>query len=94
VGTFAGAYRAHSEFEQRAGEVKSKRGAKTELVEFAIEAATGEFGIADLERACPGVSRDMIRLLLRELKSAGRIECLGRGPGAKWRKRVTARLNG
>jgi hypothetical protein len=42
----------------------------------------------DLEHACPGVSRDMIRLLLRDLKSAGRIECLGRGPGAKWRKRV------
>jgi hypothetical protein len=42
-----------------------------------------------LGRACPGVSRDMIRLLLRDSKSAGRIECLGRGPGAKWRKRVT-----
>lgn len=80
--------RGYGEFEKRAGDVKSKRGAKTELVELAIEAATGEFGITDLERACPGVSRDMIRLLLRDLKSAGRIECLGRGPGAKWRKRV------
>jgi hypothetical protein len=36
----------------------------------------------------PGVSRDMIRRLLRDLKAAGRIECLGRGTGAKWRKRV------
>ena len=27
-------------------------------------------------------------LNLIDLKSAGRIECLGRGPGAKWRKRV------
>jgi hypothetical protein len=25
---------------------------------------------------------------LRDLKAAGRIECLGRGPGAKWQKRV------
>jgi hypothetical protein len=33
-------------------------------------------------------SRDMSRLRLRDLKAAGRIECLGRGPGAKWRKRV------
>jgi hypothetical protein len=40
------------------------------------------------ERACPGVSRDLIRLWLRDLKAAGRIECLGRGPGAKWQKRV------
>ena len=45
--------------------------------------------LTDLERACPGVSRDMIRLRLRDLKAAGRVECLGRGPGAKWRKRVT-----
>jgi Fic family protein len=79
--------RAYGEFEQRAGEVKSKRGAKTELVEHAIEATTGEFGITDLERACPGVSRDMIRRLLRDLKADGRIECLGRGPGAKWRRK-------
>jgi hypothetical protein len=79
---------ACKEFEQRVGQIKSPRGAKTELVEHAIESMTGEFGITDLERACPGVSRDMIRLLLRYLKAAGRIECLGRGPGAKWRKRV------
>lgn len=79
---------ACKEFEQRVGQVKSPRGAKTELVEHAIESTTGEFGITDLERACPGVSRDMIRLRLRDLKAAGRIECLGRGPGAKWRKRV------
>jgi Fic family protein len=82
------ARRAYGEFEQRAGDMKSRRGAKTELVDHAIESTVGEFGITDLERACPGVSRDMIRLRLRDLKSVGRIECLGRGPGAKWRKRV------
>ncbi len=83
------ARRAYGEFEQRAGNMKSRRGAKTELVDHAIESTVGEFGITDLERACPGVSRDMIRLRLRDLKAAGRIECLSRGPGAKWRKRVT-----
>jgi Fic family protein len=85
---------ACKEFEQRVGQLKSPRGAKTELVELAVEATTGEFGITDLERACPGVSRDMIRLLLRGLKSAGRIECLGLGPGAKWRKRVMSSKEG
>jgi Fic family protein len=80
--------RACKEFEERVGRMASPRGAKTEMVEHAIETISGEFGITDLERRCPGVSRDMIRLLLRELKAAGRIECLGRGPGAKWRKRV------
>ena len=79
---------ACKEFEQCVGQMKSPRGAKTELVEHAIETLSGEFGITDLERACPGVSRDMIRRLLRDFKAEGRIECLGRGPGAKWRKRV------
>ena len=50
--------------------------------------------LADLERACPDVSRDMIRLRLRDLKAAGCSECLGRGPGAKWRKRVTTLKEG
>ncbi|HEX5218688.1 MAG TPA: Fic family protein [Verrucomicrobiae bacterium] len=79
---------ACKEFEQRVGQIKSPRGAKTEMVEHAIETLTGEFGITDLEGLCPGVSRDMIRLLLRDLKAAGNVECLGRGPGARWRKRV------
>ncbi len=60
---------------------------KTEMVESAIGKFTGEFGLTELERACPGVSRDMIRLLLRDLKTDGRVECLGRGPGAKWRNK-------
>ena len=46
-----------------------------------------EFYLTDLERACPGVSRDMIRRVLRQLKKDGRVECLGRGPGALWRKK-------
>ncbi|MGH7774122.1 MAG: Fic family protein, partial [Candidatus Binatia bacterium] len=79
--------RACAEFEQRAGQVKADRGAKTQMVEQAIGSISGEFGITDLERVCPGVSRDMIRRLLRDFKSEGRIECLGRGPGAKWRRK-------
>ena len=82
-----GAYR---EFEERVGQVKSRRGAKTALVVAAIEAFPGQFTLADLERACPGVSRDMIRRVLRDLQKAGRVICLGRGPGAPWRKeRIT-----
>ncbi len=78
-----GAYR---EFEERVGQVKSPRGAKTALVEAAIEASPGQFTLGDLERACPGVSRDMIRRVLRDLQKAGRVACLGRGPGAPWGK--------
>lgn len=78
---------AYREFEGRVGSVKSPRGTKTEFVEATINSFRKEFTLADLERSCPGVSHDMIRRVLRDLKAAKRIECLGRGPGALWRKK-------
>jgi Fic family protein len=78
---------AYREFEERVGQVKTARGAKTELVESAINAFSREFTLADLERACPGVSRDMVRRVLRDLQKKGSVECLGRGPGAIWKKK-------
>jgi len=78
---------ACQEFEDRVGKMKSPRGAKTELVESAIKSFSGEFALVDLERACPGVSRDMVRKVLRSLQKMKKIECLGRGPGASWRKK-------
>ena len=79
--------RAYREFEARAGRVRTPRGAKTGLIEAAIDAFVGEFTLTDLERACPGVSRDMVRRVLRELQKSGKVECLGRGPGAPWRRK-------
>lgn len=81
LGTISSAYR---EFEQRAGSVKSPRGAKTELVIRAINSQFGEFSISDIERACPGTSRDMIRVIFRQLQKEKKIVCLGKGQSAKW----------
>ena len=80
---------AYREFEARAGQVKSPRGAKTALVETAITAFPGDFTLTDLERACPGVSRDMVRRVLRDLQRKKQVACLGRGPGATWRREGT-----
>jgi hypothetical protein len=80
--------RGYGEFEKRAGDVKSKRGAKSALVEAALESFLGDFTLADIERACPGVSRDLIRRLLWQKQKDGLLECLNRGPGAVWRKKV------
>lgn len=77
---------AYGEFEQRAGQVRAPRGAKTELLRQTLENITGEFTVTDLERLCPGISRDHLRRLLKEMKTAGLVTCLGLGPGAKWRK--------
>lgn len=85
---------AYVEFEKQIGALKSPRGTKTELVETAINSASGEFTLSDLERSCPGVSREMIRKILRRLQESGEIECKGRGPGARWVKRGTTSKRG
>jgi Fic family protein len=78
---------AYKEFEERVGQMKSPRGAKTALIEAAVNKVPREFSLNDLERACPGVSRDMVRRVLRDLRNEGKVECLGRGPGALWQKK-------
>lgn len=79
--------RGYHLFEERAGEVKAERGAKTALVTAAVDAAGGAFTLAQLESRCPGVSRDMVRRVLRDLKARGRLVYLGRGPGAAWQRK-------
>jgi Fic family protein len=78
--------RAYVHFEERVGQVKSPRGAKTELVLNAIQRAPSPFRVADLQDACPGVSVDWIRRVLKDLRSQGKVQCLGRGPQAQWRR--------
>ena len=77
--------KAYDEFEERAGQIAAPRGEKTALVEAAIRQQSGEFGVSDLQNACPGVGVDLIRKVLKRLKGAN-VECLGRGQSARWRK--------
>jgi len=65
----------------------SRRGAKTERIEAAVRAFPGEFTLMELEKACAKVSHDMVRKVLRDLREVGTVECRGRGPGARWRKK-------
>lgn len=78
---------AYREFAERVGEVAAPRGSKRELVLAALARAPAECTIAELERACPGVSRDMIRTVLREQQAAGGLSCIGHGPAARWVKK-------
>lgn len=77
---------AYKEFEERLGQMKAPRGEKTGVVVAAIKRARGSFGVADLQNACPGVSVDMIRHVLKALKKSGEVEPLGRGRSALWRR--------
>lgn len=79
--------RAYREFEDRAGRQRPQRGSKTELVEYALQNLISPFGIADVERLCPNVSRDTIRLVMNRWREEGRLEMLGRGRDAKWMRK-------
>ena len=53
----------------------------------AIEHFMSDFSIRDLQERCPQVGIDLIRRILREQRNAGKLECLGRGPNARWRNK-------
>jgi Fic family protein len=77
---------AYKEVEALVSESRGPRGSKSGRVEAAVLGLTNEFTLAEVHRACPGVSRDLVRRVLRRLKDEGRVEVSGRGPGARWRK--------
>lgn len=77
---------AYKEFEERVGRTASAKGAKTELVIAAIRGCAGSFRVSDIQCECPGVSMDLIRQVLKKLRSVGRVRCLGRGQSAEWER--------
>jgi Fic family protein len=76
--------RAYREFEDRAGRQRPAKGSKSDLVEYALNTIASPFGIADVERLCPSVSRDTVRLVMNRWRKAGRLKVLGKGRDAKW----------
>lgn len=77
---------AYAEIDARVGAVTSGRGAKREMVRDAVQRLPTNFRYADVERACPGVSRPTINRALRELRDEGTIRCTRPGRDARWEK--------
>jgi Fic family protein len=76
---------AYREFEERVGQTVSPKGEKAALVRDAISGQAGEFRLVDIERVCPGVTREWIRTLLANMKAVGEVSCQGKGLAARWR---------
>ena len=76
--------RAYKEFEERVGAIEHGRGAKGERIRAEILKRQLPFSISDIEEACPGISRDMVRVVLRAMKMEGLITPTGKGRAAKW----------
>jgi Fic family protein len=77
---------AYLEFEQRVGQMGTGRGAKREMVIDCIRHLPATFRYADIERACPGVSRPTIVRVLGELRDNGEIRCTKGGRDATWER--------
>ena len=80
--------RAYGEFEERVGEIRSRKLSKTEQIRMAVDRRVGPFAISDIEKELSHVSRDMIKLVLRDLRDEGAIAVQGKGRGAKWVRMV------
>ena len=76
--------RAYREFEERVGTIAHGRGSKGTRVRTEILKRHRPFSISEIEEACPGISRDTVRVILRAMKSEGLIASTGKGRGAKW----------
>ena len=77
--------RAYKEFEERVGTINRGRGAKGDRVRAEIRKRNLPFSISEIEQACPGISRDMVRVVLRTMKAEGLIAPTGKGRGARWK---------
>ncbi len=76
--------RAYKEFEERVGTIERGRGAKDDRVRTETLKRNLPFSISEIEEACPGISRDMVRVVLRAMKAEGLIAPNGKGRGARW----------
>ncbi|MES5322809.1 Fic family protein [Alcaligenes phenolicus] len=76
--------RAYKDFEERVGTIERGRGAKGYRERVEILKRNLPFSISEIEEACPGISRDMVRVVLRAMKAEGLITPTGKGRAAKW----------
>ena len=60
---------AYGEFEQRVGDIAEPIGGQGCAGRDAIARLPGNFRLVDVEAACPGVGRDWIRKVLRQMKT-------------------------
>ncbi len=82
---------AYERFGDRVAVGKAGGNKQGRIRDFVLLHASTQFSIADIRRAVPGVSDNTIRLVLAELKSAGRIAVDGTGRGSMWTRREVSK---
>lgn len=77
---------AYRRLEANVEQQETGHGYKTALVLRVIEGLPLEFSIRDIETRCVSVSRDTIKNVLQSQKQQGKLEPVGKGRSAKWKK--------
>jgi len=78
---------AYEDFERRVAVAGKTTGNKQDRARaYILDQAPAVFRRRDIERALPGISPATIRLILNELRDAGKIEVRGSGRGARWHR--------
>jgi len=77
---------AYDDFEARVAAANATGSKQDRVRDFILVQAPARFRRRDIERALPEVSAATIRLVVNELRDAGRIVTDGAGPSAQWRR--------
>ena len=72
----------YKEFEARFANTDAPRGEKTAVVIEAINSFEVPFALRQIEQQCPGVSRELIRKVMKQHSNC--LQSSGRGPAAIW----------
>lgn len=75
--------RAYVEFSRQV-EGSAGKPAKAELARRLIQSQVGDFTLADVQAQLPGISSQLLKKVLAQMKAAGQLSLVGRGRGAKW----------
>jgi Fic family protein len=78
--------KAYKELEDRVGCIENIKGSKSLRIEKAIEAKLGYFTKNEIRTICPDVGEATINRVFERLSSEGKIEVVGKGRNAKWKK--------
>lgn len=73
-------------YEELAQQVESAEDiGKSDLIRQTVMRQPGAFALADIQAACPSVSVQLVKKVLAQLKTDGKVSLAGRGRGARWR---------
>ncbi|WP_250857815.1 hypothetical protein [Oceanirhabdus seepicola] len=78
--------RAYKELENRVGIIIKTKGSKSHRVEKAIEGILGYFTKEEIRNICPDIGESTINRVFNKLKQEGKIDVVGKGRSAKWKK--------